>query len=219
MDRAAAMHRFAFTGWRLGDPARQGRLDGASRRGVQAGVRVRAGAAGGGQRPAPGDDLGADPTHGGRDIQWPVHPTKPRLGLARTLNPIGQARVTLSPRYEQLRAVGNLIGQARVALSPRYEQLRAVRGPRQEEQGPEIRAKRFSQATTRALSISSTRWARRRSEARLPISPSPHTFIRGDQICDFVRQLAFGFLLKRRDDLTSLREQKKKTRFRVFNTS
>ena len=43
---------------------------------------------------------------------------------ARTLNPVGQAQVTLSPRYEQ---------------------LRAVRGPRQEK-GAEIRPKRFTQA-------------------------------------------------------------------------
>ena len=51
-------------------------------------------------------------------------PKRVSVCAARTLNPIGQARVTPSPRYEQ---------------------LRAVRGPRQEEKGPEIRPKRFTQ--------------------------------------------------------------------------
>ena len=53
----------------------------------------------------------------------PPDQTASRSFVARTLNPTGQARVTLSPRYEQ---------------------LRAARGPRQEEKGPEIRPKRCS---------------------------------------------------------------------------
>ena len=54
-----------------------------------------------------------------------TRPNRVSVCVARTLNPIGQARVTLSARYEQ---------------------LRAVCGPRQEEEVPEIRPKRFSQA-------------------------------------------------------------------------
>ena len=54
-----------------------------------------------------------------------ARPNRVLVCVVRTLNPIGQARVTLSPRYEQ---------------------LRAVHGPRQEGKGPEIRPKRFPQA-------------------------------------------------------------------------
>ena len=50
-----------------------------------------------------------------------ARPNRVLVCVVRTLNPIGQARVTLSPRYEQ---------------------LRAVHGPRQEEKGPGICPKR-----------------------------------------------------------------------------
>ena len=58
----------------------------------------------------------------------------------------------------------NVTGQPRVTLSPRYEQLRAARGPRQEEKRPEIQlveraAKRCAESALRLTT--STRVMRR----------------------------------------------------------
>ena len=71
--------------------------------------------------------------------QWTVLHQRAGSGAAWSTGPPSRPNRVLFHTARTL----NLIGQAWVTLSPRYEQLSAVRGPRQEEKGPEDPSKKM----------------------------------------------------------------------------